>query len=215
MQPIDDVKNLVRRLIRVLAVGLNTISDGRVTPNTVTTVGLLAHIPIAYLIAIPGYDIFAGVLLIIFGLFDTLDGELARLQGTASATGMFYDASTDRMKEVFLLSGVAYAISTSDRPAMTFWAVAACGASLCVSYVKAKGEAALATGKHRYTPSELNRVFKDGLLTFEIRMLLLVIGLFSGRLTLAVVVIAILASFTAVQRLIRIMKALRVSDAKA
>ncbi|MDQ5958686.1 MAG: CDP-alcohol phosphatidyltransferase family protein, partial [Patescibacteria group bacterium] len=57
---------------------LNKISGGKITPNGITWFGFFMHIPIAYFIA-TGNLIIAGVGLIIFGLFDTLDGELARL----------------------------------------------------------------------------------------------------------------------------------------
>jgi CDP-diacylglycerol---glycerol-3-phosphate 3-phosphatidyltransferase len=147
-------------------------------------------------------------LLIIFGLFDTLDGEIARLQGRDSPRGMLLDASTDRMKETLLYTGVAYVLATGGHPATAAWAAAACGASLCVSYVKAKGEAAVASAKNAIPHDQLNRLFKDGLLTFELRMATLVIGLLASQLVWAVALIALLATYTALQRLIRISKAL-------
>lgn len=165
------------------------------------------HIPIAILIALRHYNILAAILLVIFGLFDTLDGETARLQGRASPRGMLLDASTDRMKEVLLYIGVAYALTLSNHPTTAVWAVAACGASLCVSYVKAKGEAAVASMK-TIEHAKLNHLFKDGLLTFEIRMTILIVGLLCNQLVIAVAVIAVLATYTALQRLIRISRSL-------
>ncbi|MET0779516.1 MAG: CDP-alcohol phosphatidyltransferase family protein, partial [Candidatus Saccharimonadales bacterium] len=205
---IDAIRTLVRRHMAAIARGLNRLSGGRLHPDTVTIIGFLMHVPIALLIAIPGYDLLAAGLLVVFGLFDALDGELARLQGRASSAGMLLDASTDRMKEVLLYSGAGYALALGAHPATAAWAVAACGASLCVSYVKAKGEAAIATSDKKIPHAKLNRLFKDGLLTFEIRMVVLIIGLVSGYLIFAVAVIAILASYTALQRLVRISKAL-------
>ncbi len=184
-----------------MAVGLNQLTGGKLTPNTVTIVGLLAHLPIAYLIA-TRHNLKAAALLAVFGLFDTLDGELARLQKRASPAGMLIDASTDRMKEVMLYTGAAYAISVSSRPLMAAWAVVACGASLTVSYVKAKGETAVAKGN--LSSSEVNRLFADGLMRFEVRMAMLLLGLLSNSLLIAVVIISILSSLTAISRLIKI-----------
>ena len=150
----------------------------------------------------------AALLLVIFGLFDTLDGELARLQGRSSARGMLLDASTDRMKEMLLYTGIAYFLATGDDPATSAWAAAALGASVCVSYVKAKGEAAVAASRKEISHDVLNRMFSDGLLTFEVRMFLLVIGLLSNYLLLVVVIIAVLASYTALMRLMRISRRL-------
>jgi CDP-diacylglycerol---glycerol-3-phosphate 3-phosphatidyltransferase len=192
--------------MQVIAKLLNKASGGNLTPNTVTIVGLLAHVLIALLIA-TRHNLKAAALLVVFGLFDTLDGELARLQKRDSAAGMLLDASTDRMKEVLLYTGAAYAITIGERPQMAAWAVAACGASLCVSYIKAKGETAVA--KSNLSVSQINHLFQDGLMRFEVRMVVLLVGLLSNRIILAVVVIAILSSLTAFQRLVSITNKLR------
>ncbi|HUC89731.1 MAG TPA: CDP-alcohol phosphatidyltransferase family protein [Patescibacteria group bacterium] len=202
--PIDVIRDGTRAGMRVVARALQRVTGNKLHPNMVTVFGLLMHIPIAILIALQHYNVLAAILLIIFGLFDTLDGELARLQHRESLLGGFLDASTDRMKETFLYTGIAYALALSHHPATAAWAAAACGASICVSYVKAKGEAIAASGAKKIPYTVLNKMFKDGLLTFEIRMAVLVVGLLFGQLVIAVAAIAILAGFTAVQRLVRI-----------
>lgn len=200
---ITTVKEQIRAAIRVFARVLNTATQGRLSPDWVTIFGALMHVPIAVLIA-RGHLVLAGVLLVIFGLFDTLDGELARLQKRASNRGMLLDASTDRMKEVAVYTGVAYFLASGTHPKFAVWAVVACGASLCVSYIKAKGEAAVASGAQTIPHATLNRMFADGLWTFEIRMFLLAVGLLTSFLTWAIIIVAIGASFTALQRLVRI-----------
>lgn len=192
-----------RKIMHRVARLLNKLTNGKLTPNGVTIIGVVMHIPIAWLIAIES-NIWAGVLLIIFGLFDTLDGELARLQKRASNTGMLLDASTDRFKEVLLYIGVAFALSQSDNPALAAWAVAACGASLSVSYVKAKGE--LAVKDSGLSANQINRLFQDGLLRYEVRMGALVIGLFTGLVAPATIIIAVLSAYTALDRLVSISK---------
>lgn len=197
------VKVFVRRYMAGIAAWLHKISGGSVTPDAITWIGFVMHIPIALLIA-DNYLVVAAILLIIFGLFDTLDGELARLQKRSSASGMLLDASTDRMKEVLLYGGIAYYFAISTHPEWAVWAALALGASITVSYVKAKGEAAVASATTKIDHHTLNRMFSDGLLTFEVRMALLVVGLLTGYLVWAVAGIAIGASFTAFQRLQRI-----------
>lgn len=203
----DSIRELVRSvLMRPIVKALNKMSNGKISPATVTLISLAAHVPIAYFIAQQRY-ILAAILLVIFGLFDALDGELARLQKKASPSGMLLDASTDRMKEVLIYAGATYSFIGLDQPYMSVWAVLALGGSLLVSYVKAKGETAIATaGK---SSAEVNRAFSDGLLTFELRIAVILLGLFSGWLALAVIIIAILAWFTAFQRLILISRSLR------
>jgi phosphatidylglycerophosphate synthase len=205
MNTLQPVKDGVRSIMRRIAHILNNISRGKLHPDTVTIFGFLMHIPIAWLIA-SRHPLWAALLLVIFGLFDTLDGELARLQKRSSARGMLLDASTDRMKEVLLYMGIALYFN-AQHPGFIIWPVAALGASLCVSYVKAKGEAAVASGAS-VPHDKLNRMFKDGLLTFEVRMALLVVGLLTGTLPWIVAAIAILAGYTALQRLVTISRAL-------
>lgn len=202
-QLIDKPRNWVKNGMNIVAKALNTVTRGKVSPSSITIVGLLAHLPIAWLIA-TRHNNKAALLLVIFGLFDALDGALARLQGKASNAGMLLDASTDRMKEVMLYTGAAYAIVGTDKPFWAVWAVVACGASIVVSYVKAKGETAV----KGLPPNEVNRLFQDGLMRFEIRMLVLVLGLLSNHLPLALVIIAVTSSLTAIGRLRSIMRKL-------
>lgn len=206
MQPIRDN---VRGQARVVARELDRVSRGRLTPDVVTWTGLVMHLPIAYLIATGDFNVLAAVLLVFFGLFDVLDGALAHVQKRASERGMLLDASTDRFKEVLLYTGAAWALARGPQPEMAAWAAAAVGASVCVSYVKAKGEAAVAARQAALPHATLNRMFQDGLLTFEIRMALLVVFLLLNQLALAMILIALAASFTALQRLVLISKALK------
>ncbi len=200
---LDACRTIVRGWMNLFASFLNTISGGRLSPNAVTVVALLMHLPIAYLIATNHFWWAAGLLLV-FGLFDALDGALARLQKRAGNAGMLLDATTDRMKEVLLYCGVAYSLVGSANPKLAVWAVAACGASLSVSYVKAKGETAVSDSN--LTPNEINRLFQDGLLRFEIRMTILIIGLVVNQLAPAVIIIAIFSAYTAIDRLLKITK---------
>src|SRR6185295_9921593 len=105
----DTIRSAVRAVVRTLARLLNKVTGGHITPAMVTYTSLLAHIPIAWLIA-TSHNLWAAGLLVVFGLFDVLDGELARLQGSASQAGMLLDSVTDRVKEVLLYVGVSYAI---------------------------------------------------------------------------------------------------------
>ncbi len=204
---LNAIRNVFRVHIRGIARVLNRLSGGKLTPNMVTWFGFLMHVPIALLIATE-HNLWAVILLFVFGLFDTMDGELARLQKRESDGGGLLDAATDRMKEVLLYTGAAYALVTSAHPKTAVWAVAACGASVCVSYVKAKGEATVARTKHEIPYPTLNKMFADGLVPFEIRMVILMVGLLAGKLGYALIVITILAGYTAFQRLFKITKQL-------
>ncbi len=197
------IKNQIRAVMHGIAKMLNSITGGRATPNAVTIFGTLMHVPIAFLIATDHF-LWAALLLLVFGLFDTLDGELARLQNRSSVRGMLLDASTDRIKEAMLYTGVAYVLAGGSHPQLAALAAGAAGASVSVSYVKAKGEAAVASSGKEIPHHVLNRMFSDGVLTFEIRMFVLLVGLVTGYLAVATAVVAVGASFTVLQRLVRI-----------
>ncbi len=201
MDFVEPVRAYVRKVIRYLAVGLNKLFRGRLSPDMVTTTSWIMHIPIGILIGYGKLEL-AAVLLIIFGLFDVLDGELARLQKTASERGMLYDASTDRVKEVILYSGVAFWLSATEYSSWTFLAVIACGASITVSYVKAKGEAAIAVKNKSIGHHELNRMFKEGVVSFEARIFILILGLIFNQLLVTTALIAVLSSYTVFERLV-------------
>jgi CDP-diacylglycerol---glycerol-3-phosphate 3-phosphatidyltransferase len=209
MRGIDLCRRIIQAWVRVFARWLNRITGGRLHPDAVTIVGFLLHVPIALLIARGEPWVLAGVLLVVFGLLDKVDGELARAQHRESNHGGFLDATTDRMKEVLLYTGAGYWLALSDRPATAAWAVAACGASICVSYVRAKGETIFATEAKKKSYIEVNQLFRDGLAPFEIRIVLLIAGLLTGQLMWFVAAIAVLASVAALQRLWDISKALR------
>jgi phosphatidylglycerophosphate synthase len=204
---VDAVKQVIRKIMRVLARMLNGLSAGHITPNGITVFGLAMHLPITWLVAEQHFYWAAGSLLV-FGLFDTLDGELARLQKRASPAGALLDSVTDRYKEVLLYSGAGWAIiAQTGRPYLAVWAVAACGCALLTSYTNAAGDVALS--KLDAPKHETNKVFRGGLFPFEIRMFVLFVGLLSGRLTLAIIVIAIGAGITALSRLFRVLDAIK------
>lgn len=203
---LDSTRSIIRSLMHNVASQANRLTKGRLHPDVVTITGFAAHLPIAWLIATQSNFLAAG-LLVFFGLFDTLDGELARLQGRTGSAGMLLDASTDRMKEVLLYCGAAYSFVAIGQPYLSVWAVGACGGSLLVSYVKAKGETAVADSK--LSATEINRLFQDGFMRFEVRMFALFIGLLTGQLVTAVLIITVLSWLTALERLMKISRRLR------
>lgn len=204
----EDIRQAVRKVMRKLAKLLDSASGGKISPNFITIVGLLAHVVIALLIASQELR-WAALLLVIFGLFDTLDGELARLQNKESAMGMFLDSSTDRVKEVLIYVGITYAIVAVGRPYMAVWAVSALGTSMFITYINAWGEVA---ASRQGISSGINKKFRGGIAGFEVRMFIILLGLLSGRLILAVIVITLLGVITILQRYNSVLKVLGSHD---
>ena len=206
---IESIRKTVRQGMQVIAHALNSLSGGKITPNMVSVVSLLGHVLIAWTLY-RGLLPLSGLLVIVFGLMDALDGALARLQNKAAAAGMLLDASSDRVKEGLLYFGLA-AYFLQTEPPLNPWKVLICivalSGSMLVSYVKAKGETAL-TDKN-LTANEKNRALQDGFFRYEVRMAMLVIGLFaSSYIFVALVVISLFSWYTAADRFNRIYKRL-------
>ncbi len=202
MALLDRIRDVVKGAMLIFARILNRLSGGKLTPNQVTITGLVAHIPIVWLIA-TRHNLAAAIMLIIFGLFDTLDGQLARLQKRATALGRFLDSSTDRMKEVLLYCGIVAALLQTGHKTVIIAAVGALGASLCTSYLNAWGEAVVSAAPS-IRGHQVNKSFRSGLLGFDLRIVLIIAGLLFNRLELAVYVILVLAAITVAQRFIQI-----------
>lgn len=202
---------VIRRGTRTVAIGLHRLSRGHIHPNDVTITVLFMHVSVALLIA-ADHLMWAAGLLIVLSLFDTLDGELARLQNKVSDVGGLLDAVSTRMKELITYSGILYLFSSANLPAyFLLAAMVACGSSLIIPFINAKGEAIIATYGHELSYNRLSRMFTKGLLPYEVRVLIVIIGLLLGIYVLqwAMVGIAVLATFTMAQSLVSIIRGMR------
>ncbi len=206
---------------------LHRISGGKITPNHVTLVSTLGHIGFVWALW-HSRPIMAAIILAVFGIMDTLDGALARLQKSTSVKGMLYDAVSDRLKEVMVYTGIAifldriYMYTTGPDNyllynfygldmlfnALVMLPVIACGLSLLVSYIKAKGEMALSTST-KLNAQEINRVFSDGFARYEVRMAIIILGLLTGSIITALHILIVLLLITCLQRIIKVSRALR------
>jgi CDP-diacylglycerol---glycerol-3-phosphate 3-phosphatidyltransferase len=116
-----------------------------VHPNTITTVGTLVVIGsgVAF-----GYGAIrtGGVLLLLSGVFDILDGQVARQGGKMTTFGAFYDSTLDRLGEGAVFTGLIFFFLTGPLPGelkvrAVGVALIALVASLLVSYTRARAEA--------------------------------------------------------------------------
>lgn len=178
--PMNEIKKFVRLGMFHIAGFIDYWSKGRVKPNHITVLSLTGHIPVAWAIATNRPVLGAG-LLAFFSLLDALDGAMAKVQNSASLSGMFFDAVSDRMKEVIVFSALAVLVYKQIDPSLTWQVVAACGTSILISYTKAKGEMAIA-GKtiSAQDTQKLNRLFGIGIAGYEVRVVALVTGLLFG-----------------------------------
>lgn len=161
-----------------------------IRPNTVTLIGLMGTIGCAVLIAF-GHMTWAGILLLVMGPVDAMDGALARLRNETSDWGAFVDAVTDRYSELFLFLGFLIYYMLQANAAGVILAYLAAAGSVLVSYVKARADA-----------SKLDA--NVGLLTRVERYIVLIPGLIFNLPLPVLIIIAVLANFTALQRILRV-----------
>ncbi len=108
----------------------------RISPNAVTIASLVLSIGAGYLFY-RGMFVVAGIIMAIGGIFDTVDGELARSRNRASRFGAFLDSNLDRFSEFFVLFGIFLFYFPSPTSILI---VGALFSSIMVSYARARAE---------------------------------------------------------------------------
>lgn len=143
----DYLQKLIYTLINPIIKGM--IKMG-ITPNMVTTIGFVGNVVAAFLfihasqltpISIGFSWIgWGGAILLFSGLFDMMDGRLARLGNMSTTFGAFWDSTLDRYSELFSLFGITLYLMTASgiwAGVITFLALVG---SIMVSYVRARAE---------------------------------------------------------------------------
>lgn len=144
----DGIQLGVYAVINPLVHGMIRIG---ITPNMVTTIGLLGNLAAAAVFVAAGlkatpadmqYGLvtLAGALIITFSLFDMLDGQVARLGGMASRFGALYDSVLDRYCELLTLGGIAFYMFRTGYVIGALITFLAMVGSVMVSYVRARAE---------------------------------------------------------------------------
>ena len=178
---------------------VTVLEKTHITPNAVTCLGLLITIAAAVLVALE-HPFAAGFVVLFAGLFDMLDGALARRTNHVTKFGGVLDSTLDRISEAAVLIGIAVFYANRQ----STWGVALAGitmiSSQLVSYIRAKAEA-------------LNINCEIGIFTRPERVVILSIGLllsrFNNVLLIALAIIAVLSFFTAGQRLFFVWKKIK------
>ena len=106
-------------------------------PNTMTIMGLIGNIVGAILIAL-GYLTVGGIVVLLMGFVDTLDGTMARLRGMPSEFGAFVDSVSDRYSELIHLRRTFILLHPKRGLGFVMGIYMAAGGSVLVSYVRAR-----------------------------------------------------------------------------
>jgi phosphatidylglycerophosphate synthase len=119
------------------------------TPNAITTIGFALNIGVAILFIIGAektnqgdlsYVGWGGALILFAGVFDMLDGQVARIGKMSSKFGAFYDSVLDRYSEMFMFLGICYYLVSHHYFLSSLFAFIALIGSVMVSYTRARAE---------------------------------------------------------------------------
>ena len=128
----QDFDRVVRRVFPFLA-------RVRVHPDVLTMIGVGVS-GVAAVAFAQGEILAGGLILLLAGFFDLVDGVVARIQGVASRAGAFLDSSMDRVADLLVFSGIAVGMAARDDVSGLVLVCAALIGSVMTSYARAKAE---------------------------------------------------------------------------
>jgi len=164
------------------------------SPTAWTTVGVVVSLSAAISYATSGIlgEVVGGVLVLVAGWFDIVDGAVARVTGRTSKRGAFLDSTLDRVAEVALFAGIL--VGGYSNPLLVLVALAS---SLLVSYTRAKGDA-LGVALSGVGIGERSE-----------RLLILAVSSVVGLVYWGIILVVVVAVYTFLERCYRAVHALR------
>jgi CDP-diacylglycerol--glycerol-3-phosphate 3-phosphatidyltransferase len=164
------------------------LSKTKITPNILSWVGLVISAIAASVVAM-NHLLIGGVLVLVAGLFDILDGALARSTNRTTRFGALLDSTFDRISEALLLIGllVLYVNGIHTLEIVLIFVVMV--GSFLISYIRARAEGLGLEGK-------------AGLFTRAERVIILSLGLMLSQVLITLIVLTVFTFITVVQRLI-------------
>ncbi|MBK8194620.1 MAG: CDP-alcohol phosphatidyltransferase family protein [Lewinellaceae bacterium] len=127
---------------------INLLLKIGITPNAVTTIGFAINVIAAVVFIVGGgeprtdlrYVGWGGAIILFGGLFDMIDGRLARVGRMESRFGALYDSVLDRYSELAMFLGICYYLVAQSYFLSSLFAFIAMIGSMMVSYVRARAE---------------------------------------------------------------------------
>jgi CDP-diacylglycerol--glycerol-3-phosphate 3-phosphatidyltransferase len=179
------IGTVCNRIIRLIVHGL---ALSKIHPNVLTFLGLMINVVAAVLLAAGRFRA-AGFVIIGAGLFDMVDGRVARATNQVTRFGGFFDSVIDRYSDLGLLMGLLVYYGNINRPFYVVLTAIVMTGSVMVSYTRSRAENAIPTCKVGFTERPE-------------RVVLLIIGALFDRMAPVLWVIAVLANITVVHRMI-------------
>ncbi len=173
---------------KLLEPASSLLSRHGVTPNHITTLGVLFSLGCGILYYF-GHNRLAAVALALSGICDLLDGNLARTQNKETPFGAFLDSTFDRYSDMLALFGILGHAFATQNASLFWWTAASVVGSFMVSYTRARAECII------------DRC-DVGLMERPERMVVLFLFSLADSVLTGVILIAVFANITAVQRIL-------------
>lgn len=159
----------------------------KIHPNVLTFLGLVINIVAAWLLA-KGEFRWAGAVIILAGLFDMVDGRVARATGQVTRFGGFFDSVLDRYSDLSLLIGLLVWYGKINRGAYVVLTGVAMIGTVMVSYTRARAENEIPT-------------CKVGFMERPERVVIFILGALADRMAPCLWVVAVLSNLTVAHRM--------------
>jgi CDP-diacylglycerol--glycerol-3-phosphate 3-phosphatidyltransferase len=173
------------RIIRLIVRGL---ALSKINPNVLTFMGLVINMIAAAFLAFGQFRT-AGCVIIFAGLFDMVDGRVARETNRVTRFGAFFDSVLDRYSDLGLLVGLLVYYGTINRPSYVVLTAVVMTASVMISYTRTRAENIIPT-------------CKIGFLERPERIVLVIIGALFDRMAPVLWILAVLGNITVIHRMI-------------
>lgn len=185
----------VGRACRVLLYAIvHGLALTRISPNALTFFGLVINIAAAVLFGYATSDnqqrmfLYAGLTIIGAGIFDMVDGRVARATGQVTQFGAFFDSVIDRYSDLALFFGLLVYYARANRFFYIVLVAVVMTGSVMVSYTRARAESLIGS-------------CKVGFMERPERIVLVIIGALFNRMAAVLWVIAVLSNITVAHRI--------------
>ncbi len=173
-------KYILDRIVRVL-------SRFKVNPNILTFAGVLISLWAAFEFSY-GRFLQGGLVIILAGLFDMLDGEVARVTRSVTRFGAFYDSVIDRYSDIIILQGLLVHYAREQMLGYVVLVGVVIMGAVLTSYTRARAESLIES-------------CKVGFMERPERIVLLIIGGLANRMEAVLWILAVLGNWTVINRI--------------
>jgi CDP-diacylglycerol--glycerol-3-phosphate 3-phosphatidyltransferase len=167
----------------------------RISPNVLTFIGLVINVAAALFFGFASADnnqprrfVYAGIVIIAAGIFDMVDGRVARATNKVTLFGAFFDSVIDRYSDVAIFFGLLVYYARANRFFYVVLVAFVMTTSVMVSYTRARAESLI--------PS-----CKVGFMERPERIVLVIIGALSNHMGPVLWVLAVLSTITVIHRI--------------